>query len=748
MQTNLLKVSFRQGAIYIPTDLLVEASRKASPYTLILVGQLAKLGYTLSEELLHAINTLSATDVETIIRTYKEILGVNLNWNPLVKGWDRPTGESELDHLVTSLCNKIGGVKGASRLACGHYIPKGTFPLERYNGCPFCGTPFEVERLQNYNAQASILRTLVLWKDADLQQYYRDLLTSKTALDATQVDSLKILLEVFPVPEVEVTMKETQILVADAWVLAGAYAKAGQYFTTPTDILRYLWYKQTGFLQLITPKTIVDKAGRNHTHISAALAQTADAKAKAKEALKLKYTRKECRMVATWLNELDMSAEQMCEIIHPKRGMWVRFIRALRLAEYARKRGFEHLNAWMDVFYNQRYTVYQGEVDAARLKLDADSTFALLKQRPGLFARSLFANMLWFGADVTLSHFKEVMHLIPMRLIFTLNMYAENYFDAANSRTVKPLGGNSKRVPANKLLANFTEEQLQSMVTQVEDMTIGAVMQRFQQIPTDSKRMYIDPCLYKIPLSIGDRSDSVQDLSSALMGTRFAVEGNSVRLFMQWGKDLPAQHLDMDLSAYISKENDVEICYYANLVASGAKHSGDIRTIPDNVGTAEYIELDIDELNRAGAKYVSFTCNAYSVGSITPNLVVGWMNSAYPMEISEATGIAYDPSCVQHQVRVTSPLAKGLLFGVLDVVAREIVWLEMPFFGQVAASMDVKAVERLLAKLDAKTTVGNLLATKAKAQQIELVDTPDGADEVYTLEWARNAAAVTKLLVD
>ena len=244
MQTNLLKVSFRQGAIYIPTNQFVEASRKATPYTLTLVGQLAKLGYTLSEELLHAINTLSATDVETIIRTYKEILGINLNWNPLVKGWDRPTGESELDHLVTSLCNKIGGVKGASRLACGHYIPKGTFPLERYNGCPFCGTPFEVERLQNYNAQASILRTLVLWKDADLQQYYRDLLTSKTALDATQVDSLKILLEVYPVPEVEVTMKETQILVADAWVSAGEYAKAGQYFTTPTDILRYLWYKQ------------------------------------------------------------------------------------------------------------------------------------------------------------------------------------------------------------------------------------------------------------------------------------------------------------------------------------------------------------------------------------------------------------------------------------------------------------------------------------------------------------------------
>ena len=86
-----------------------------------------------------------------------------------------------------------------------------------------------------------------------------------------------------------------------------------------------------------------------------------------------------------------------------------------------------------------------------------------------------------------------------------------------------------------------------------------------------------------------------------------------------------------------------------NLQAIGAKHSGDIRSIPNKKGTAEYIELDLNELNRVGAEYVAFTCNAYSNGTISPNLVVGWMNSAYPMKISERTGVAYDPSCVQHQ---------------------------------------------------------------------------------------------------
>jgi hypothetical protein len=71
------------------------------------------------------------------------------------------------------------------------------------------------------------------------------------------------------------------------------------------------------------------------------------------------------------------------------------------------------------------------------------------------------------------------------------------------------------------------------------------------------------------------------------------------------------------------------------LVTTVCKHSGDIRSIPNKIVTAEYININIDELARAKAKFVTFTCNAYSNGSITPNIVVGWMNSKHPMKISE-----------------------------------------------------------------------------------------------------------------
>lgn len=746
MKKDLLKVTIRQNAIYLPLIEGAEKREALTSTTIALVAQLRKVGYSLSEELLHAVNQLYPARQVEILQVMKEVLGVTLNWAPLVKGWDTPTGETRLDHLITWIANIFNSKKGV-KLPCGHVIPDNTFPLERYNGCPFCGTPFKTSTTE-YFGQGSKLKVLELWREKELNAFFCDLLESRTALDATQVDSLKIMLGELPLPAVAIKMKETLMLVIDTLVEQDRAQEAQIYFSTLNDILRYLWYKNTGFLQIIEPKTIIRKASKNNAHMSPVLDKSCSAAQAKREELKLKYTRRECKMVALWLNNLEMNPEKACEIMHPKREMWVRMIRALRLAEYARKPGFGNLKELMDVFYCQTYTVWQGEVDRSRLKADAAQTFALLKQRPGMFARSLFANMLWFGPEETLAAFREVVHLLPARLVVTLGMYAESYFEQGHKRMVKPLGGNALLIEPHYLVSLYTDDQLKAMVKDVQDLCKEVVAARFAKtaVGGENKSIYIDPMLFHIPLSIGDRSETVQDTSCALQGTRFPVEGDKVRLFMQWGKGLPALPLDMDLSCHITLPSTTEVCSYFNLQAVGAKHSGDIRSIPDKKGTAEYIELDLNELNRVGAQYVAFTCNAYSNGAISPNLVVGWMDSAYPMKISEETGVAYDPSCVQHQVRVSQSLQKGLVFGVLKVKEREIVWLEVSFGGQTVLSLDTQAIEKYLDKLDAKTTVGELLAVKAQAQGLTLADTPD-ADEVYTREWALNTAAVTKLLL-
>ncbi|RPD41459.1 TerD family protein [Chitinophaga barathri] len=745
MKTNLLSAAIRYNAVYMDAA-FVQPQKEITHVAGTFISNLTRLGYTVDEPLLHALNGLNPTRLMAIYDEFCRVLQLKHNWAPLVKGWNIPTYESRQDHWYTFFAN-LYGKDQKNALACGHVIPAGTFPLDRYNGCPFCGTPFEKASVEHFG-QGSKLKVLTLWTLEEMNGLLRDLLTSKTALDATQADTLRVLLKELDLPQAEISMKETLMLVISGLADAGKAGEAGKLMTSPADILRYLWFRKTGFLQLIEPRTIVARTSRNNRHLLAGAGKSRQAAVESKTKLRLKYSRAEGKMVAKWLSELPLPVNMVCEIMHPRRNMWVRFIRALRLAEYSRVKGFEKLREIMDVFYNQTYEVWSGRVNEYRLKTDAASTFYLLKQRPGLFARSLFSNMLWFGPEATMKEFREVAGKLPARLLLTLQSYAANYFDPAQYRTVKPLGGVSKTVKPHPLLSIYTKDELREAAVMTGKVCLEVMEARFREQENTNKTIFIDEGLYNIPLSIGDRSDHVQDLGAALMGTRFPVEGNSVRLFMQWGKDLPAQHLDMDLSCRVIGNDWTDICAFNRLVATGTKHSGDIRSIPHKTGTAEYIDIDLDELDNADARYVVFTCNAYSNGSITPNLVLGWMNSAYPMKISEKTGVAYDPSCVQHQVRITQPLAKGLAFGVLDVRNRYIVWLEMPFDGQLVGDMNYTSVGNLLVKLNAKISIGQLLRIKAMAQQLEAVKTAEEADEIYTLQWAMNTATVTKLLLD
>ena len=748
---TMTKVALRYRAVFLDINReAVDMSNEASIPVMAFISRLKESGFCVSEELLHALNAVSANRLAEITQCINDVMGVNLNWAPLVKGWDVPTGETFADHLVTWIANIFGKEAGfeGTTLPCGHLIPDGTFPLERYNGCPYCGTPFVTAGFV-YKGQASKLKELRLFTVSDMKKVFASLLSSATPLDGTQKDSLEMLLREFPLPiDVSITMKETAMLVVKLLVAQGKAEEASSLLKTPTDVLRYLWFEKTGYVQIIEPRTLVAHARKLYSHIWEPLDKGADAAREMKKKLMLKYDRKACLRVAKWLNSIPMTARQAAENMNPKRGMWVRMIHALRLGEYSRKEGFGHLAEILDVFYKQDYTTWQGRVDKARAANDVEKTLALLKERPGLFARCLFATMLRFGSDKAIAAFNEVADKLPARLLLSLGNAAEVYFDPKATRLARPITGVTHNIEPNKLLALYDEPAIKAMVAAVDDVYKQSMARRFAVQKTESKTIYIEPSLYNIPVSVGDRSATIQDTSCALMGTRFPVEGDAVRLFLQWGKGLHAQHLDMDLSARIAlPEGKIEECAYYSLTCVGAKHSGDIRSIPEMVGTAEYIELSVPELEKAGAIYVTFTCNAYSNGALQPNLVVGWMDSAYPMEISEENGVAYDPSCVQHMVRISEGnLAKGLVFGVLDVKKHEIVWLEMPFTAQTLRGANAASIEALLRRLETKLSVGQLLDMKAEAQHLALVDNVDEADEAYTYEWALNPAEVTKLL--
>lgn len=759
---KLLRIALRYRAIYLDIDPKeIDLETKPTPAVLAFVARLRENGFSVNEDLLHALCMVSATELADITAVIDDVMGVKLNWATLVKGWNVPTGETRADHLITFFANLIGGAKvglEGCTLPCGCFIPEGTFPLERYTGCPFCGTPFTTANFV-YKGQASKLKELRLFTEEDLKQVYQSLLASPTPLDATQKDSFEKLIDIYGLPDnVEISMKETAMLAVKHLVANGQQAQAQALLKTPTDILRYLWYEKTGYVQIIEPRTLIAQARRFYfdmfgpldesKYIFGPLNQSEYAGEEMKEGLKLKYDRKHCQCVASWINNLALSPQQATENMNAKRGMWVRMIRALRLGEYSRRKGYEHLADILDAFYRQEQPTWLGILQQARNNRDTQTVLQMLKQRPGLFARSLFATMLRFGCEETMEAFEQVADQMPSRLLLSLGNAAEKYFDPDATRTAHPITGYTISISKNKLLSLYSPADLRAMVARVKQCYILSLKHSFAVQATKAKSIYIAPSLFDIPISVGDRSATIQDTSCALMGTRFPVEGDAVRLFLQWGKGLHAQPLDMDISCHIAfKNGKTEECAYYCLKATGAKHGGDIRAIPEMVGTAEYIELSLPELAEAGAKYVTFTANAYSCGALSPNLVVGWMDSAYPMKVSEKTGVAYDPSCVQHMVRISeSNLSRGLVFGVLDVDEREITWLEMPFISQNIQGCDFTAVNTLLQRLRNKLSIGQLLEIKAEAQHLSLAPSPDEADEAYTYEWALNPAEVSALL--
>ena len=744
----MLNVSLRNNAIFVPAS-DQHPSGEMTPASGAFVSELDKYGYEVSEQLLHVLNGCNEQQLNKIADALRDAFGIGLNWSALVRGWQTPTGESVADHLVTLFVNAGVVDLPSVTLPCGHRIPEGTFPLQRYTGCPFCGKPFVISDY-TFVGQGSKKKILSLWSEDDLQNLMRSLLESKVPLDATATDSLRQLLNAFPLPDdVDVTIREVRIVIASVLMERGDTDAALKWLHTPTDLLRLVWYQRTGSLRIVPPKvyrtlqTDVNRDGASH---GAPRGGVEDVMGR----LKLKFSRSFSKWVAWWFENLPMTPEAMCEDMHSHRGMWVRMIRALRLAEYARRPEMQRLARLLDLFYRGDYRVWQGLVDQAVRDGDAQRAFMLLRQRPGAFARSLFSMIARFGLEPTLEAFEPVLQDVAPRILLSLSSVAEIYFlNPEGTRSVGAPGLRKVAVELPKAVRKLSDQERTEIIVALNELYVKAMEVRFAKEPRPDGSIYIAPELYSVPVPVGERTTVKSDLPPAYQGQRFAVEGDAVRLFLQWGVGLPAQWLDMDLSAVIVGDNGRrEECAYYNLAFSGARHSGDIRQIPDQVGTAEYVELELPRLEADGWKYAAFTCNAYSSTQLDPRLVVGWMSSAYPMAVSDSTGVAYDPSTVQHIVRISEGnLMRGLVFGFLDIKARTIYWLEMPLTSRIAAQLNTQAIEAYIRRLKARPTIGRMLADKAAIQGTPIATTPQEAVKVFDADWAYNAADVAAELL-
>ncbi len=102
---DILRTALRQNAIFIPADQVEGEKKQMTPMTSTLLINLARLGFGVTEDLLYALNNTCSKEQARILSIFREIMGVNKNWTPLIKNWDIPTGESMADHILAYYAN-------------------------------------------------------------------------------------------------------------------------------------------------------------------------------------------------------------------------------------------------------------------------------------------------------------------------------------------------------------------------------------------------------------------------------------------------------------------------------------------------------------------------------------------------------------------------------------------------------------------------------------------------------------------
>lgn len=761
MNKSLAKVALRLGAIYVENPVETPDSTLLRLSTITALTQLNERGFILDEKALRQFNMMPVEDQAAILETINDVYNLDMNWAPLVRGWQEPTGESAVDHLLVAFANILADsgdeVKGR-RLECGHLIPDGTFDLSRYNGCPFCGRPFVLHPGFTFLGQGSKKKELAMLSRSDLESRMKEVIGTNALLDATWREILGILIEELPFaePMPEIPVKENAMIVAKYLMARQGIDALRPYIKDPSDLLRFIWFVKTDELRVIRPRTLENQMWNTlgRFRLRQSIEDTKKKIEDVRQQRLLKFNRRECRFAADMLNGCHLSVEAMCEQMNPFREMWVRVIRALRLTEFARRKGYGKLRALLDKFYRKDYYTAEGEVNRALKASDFDEAMAILKGRPGLFARHLFALMLRFGHERVVAEFCTIADKLPLRMLMGLTQNAEKYFREQNKwREIRTITGVKKYILADRRVMGMTDDERISAVALINKIIEPALKAIYALNPKPGRKMYISPELGLMTLPLGARSDMIQDVMAVNPGSVFPVAGDKVRLFLHWGKGLPAQEIDLDLSAALLGESDIRgYCAFFSLSTYGTLHSGDMREFPDYVGTAEFVELDIPKLQEIGICKVVFFANSFTPGAIQCNAMMGWMASENPMTVDDATGVAFDPSAVQFMLKVPdNMLAKGLLFGVLDVKNREVTYIESPVDGQEIDDLNFNEFMAAINAYKHMLTVDRALRLLAEARGMTVItELPADGDlsgiDIYDRKWALDRSRVLSLL--
>ena len=678
-------VQFRNGIVNLPQGKTVNHLLAMS-----VTSELMQFGYLLDQDAITNVSNASETDITNfhneVITWLKEMTGSNRTYKPFWKGFpqevmSKSEGELWLHQIV-------------------HYLTGGAYePSEWTKERP---TAFEHPKYTRVKAGT----------EDDFLGIFTKMVSLNQSLTPDDLEVVKFFVDggyELRMPTV-IPFKETLT------VLGGMYLSVP--VKTVTDVLRiavHLSGGDTSLPSVPSPKIRANAWSRS----------TIDNPAREKFKFK-KFNRGERKYILGLLEQTNCDVREFVL----KDSRWIRLGEILHPGEYTKQ--FPKAAEMFDDIRNTKVQSWYGEVDAA-FKKDFKIGLKKLSERPGEFMRRLDSLLRMAGTAKAYdkSLVKEITASLDKmgltasnKVLFESYMHFEKRDQPVQNRTVMIKGARKKtRLPDLPALSS-------SLVEEIQISILASLQLKFASLEKMGK-VYLDEELLKLPLPTNMRSMS-STLKPVMRGQRVPMGNQNakvIRAFVHWFDERGDQ--DLDLTATFFGQGKVKhIGWNGDKNTTEGCYSGDIRHRKG--ACAEYIDINVKAARENGYQYVVLDTRNYNGGSLesVKDCVFGYMEREHP----KANEI-FVPATLANTVRLTSQSANSIS-AVIDLETQEYIFLDIDQDGIPVASANFDQIMEAIKPYTElpRFSVYHLLLMHTEARKAELVETPEEAETVLTID--------------
>ncbi|GKU78409.1 TerD family protein [Paenibacillus sp. L3-i20] len=665
--------------------LVLERGNEESPHTVYIstiLKNVEDLGYTFSKDLLDILATYSKAQLAEfyfeLITSLKVMVGAHRDYKPMYPNFPEQVMNAQDSELYFN--------------AIIHYWSSGTLlpHYEKQNREPL--TDVANHKVINIGTMD------------ELKTIFTNLMKSKTSISDMDKSDLSWLFEQYRdvalglVPN-EIPLKENIAIIANLILTYTTDEKiVFTYFKTATDVLRLAVAMSDGDVSLAAPTKFRS------------------------------FKRKERRLLLSLLSNCSSLDEDMVKY----KNRWIRLGERLHPSEY--KTAFLNAQqAFQKIRNNEKIETFNSKVTKAIHSEDYKTALALLKTRPGEFARKLDHLLrISTNSNVVLNEFKEVANEVSVPVLLQVKEHFKSRNAGNQLRAFFPKGNIAKVYGIVNMLPPIQPDICESVVKICNESML--IMFKNKE---PLGKVYIDEKLkdYIVPFSQRSANKSLKTLTR---GSKIDIpkDTHTIRSFVYW-KEPQGDRTDIDLSAVMYDDNweYVEHISYTNLISNtyNACHSGDIVSAPS--GASEFIDLDINSIKGYGGRYIVLSLNLFTAQGFVdlPECFVGWMARKNP-----SSGEIFEPRTVQNKTDVAANTSICIPI-ILDLYEMKVIWTDIGLREMPHHSINVEnnrkgmvLMGRAITSL-AKPNLFDLFELHQQARGIKC-DIIEEADVVFSLE--------------